>query len=137
MAFRLDWRGDEVAERLDESGRRAGARVILDAINLAKVYSPVATGTYQRSHTAREASYRGDDTAAARAQDLAPRSVEEVLALMRRGPVRVGSFVDYAYAIERGTETMNARPVVQTAVMQAAGRWPQYAQEEAARLAGA
>jgi hypothetical protein len=118
-SFAFQWTPDEFQNEAVSAGFLGLARTAMDGVALGKVFAPEATGRLKRSVRTAPPDYEGDDTEAATEEDLAATSVEDVLAQIARdrsgGAILFGSWIDYSYHVEAGTELMGAQPYVKPA----------------------
>lgn len=130
------WNGEQMALLALHAGDRALARLAMTGVTIMKVRAPHETRRLQRSLRTAPPSYDEDDTEAATTTDLAATSVEEVVRQMEEHGLLVGSWIAYAYFVERGTSQMIAQPYVQPAMdaLRGSGLFEDYFDEEIAQV---
>jgi len=115
-SFDFQWTPDEFQNEAISAGFVGLARTAMDGVALGKVFAPEETGRLKRSVRTAPPDYEEDDTEAATEEDLAATSVEDVLGQIARdssgGAILFGSWIDYAYYVEAGTELMPKQPYV-------------------------
>lgn len=130
------WNGEQLALLALQAGDRALARLAMTGVTIMKQRAPVDTGRYQRSLRTAPPDYDQDDTEDATTTDLAATSIEEVVRQMQEHGLMLGSWILYAYFLERGTSRMIAQPTVQPALdaLLGSGLFEDYFDTEIARV---
>lgn len=102
------WLGDEVAADIDAAADEALAECARDAIDLIQIASPYLTGSLQSSVHAAPPGHSEDESPLydRRIEGVwrpaVVPSVREIMAAIVDGAVWVGSWIRYAYYVDRG-----------------------------------